>query len=79
MRESGHYMVVMGIDDENVYFEDPPLPGTRGIIPRDEFLSRWHDDEGKPPFGNRSEVSYHAGTFIRGSGPASCERFTRVD
>jgi predicted double-glycine peptidase len=77
--ESGHYMVVIGIDDENVYFEDPSLLGTRGIIPRDEFLSRWHDYEGKPPFGNSSEVFYHAGIFIRGSRPASYERFTRVD
>lgn len=40
--DAGHYMVVMGIDSENVYFEDPWILGDRGFIPRDEFLKRWH-------------------------------------
>jgi predicted double-glycine peptidase len=38
----GHYMVVIGIDSRNIYFEDPSLLGTRGVIPIDEFLTRWH-------------------------------------
>jgi predicted double-glycine peptidase len=44
--DSGHYMVVIGIDSNNVYFEDPSLLGCRGQIPRQEFLDRWHDDGG---------------------------------
>ena len=44
--DDGHYMVVIGLDKDNVYFEDPSLLGSRGYIPRQEFLSRWHDYEG---------------------------------
>lgn len=40
--DAGHYMVVIGYDEENIYFEDPWILGTRGFIPRDEFLKRWH-------------------------------------
>ena len=40
----GHYSVVVDVDAENVYFEDPSLgAGEVGYIPREEFLSRWHD------------------------------------
>ena len=49
--EDGHYMVVIGLDADNIYFEDPAMLGTRGMIPRQEFLSRWHDYEGAAPFG----------------------------
>lgn len=77
--EDGHYMVVIGLDSSNVYFEDPAMLGTRGVIPRQEFLSRWHDYEGIPPFGNSSTVLYHAGIFIRGKEPAAYPEFTYVD
>jgi hypothetical protein len=44
--ESGHYVVVVGHDDEKVYFEDPSLKtSSRGFLPVDEFISRWHDIE----------------------------------
>ena len=39
----GHYMVVIGIDTSNVYFEDPSILGSRGYIVNQEFLNRWHD------------------------------------
>lgn len=41
--EDGHYSVVVGVDDDNVYLEDPSLIGEIGFIPRDEFMERWHD------------------------------------
>jgi len=41
--ERGHYSVVIGLDAENVYLEDPVLIGEVGFIPRAEFLERWHD------------------------------------
>lgn len=77
--EDGHYMVVIGIDKDNVYFEDPSLLGTRGVIPREEFLSRWHDYEGTPPFSTGSTVLYHAGIFIAGINPPGYPVFTHVD
>ena len=44
--DDGHYVVVMGLDKNNVYFEDPSMLGSRGVIPRSEFEERWHDVEG---------------------------------
>jgi hypothetical protein len=40
--DDGHYLVVIGLDAKFVYVEDPNLEGTRGFIPRDEFVERWH-------------------------------------
>lgn len=77
--EDGHYMVVIGIDSNNLYFEDPALLGTRGVIPRQEFLARWHDYEGVPPFSNTSRILNHAGILIRGKEPALYPAFTHVD
>jgi predicted double-glycine peptidase len=77
--EDGHYMVVIGIDTDNVYFEDPSMLGTRGVIPRQEFLSRWHDYEGAPPFNASSTVLNRAGIFIRGTVPATYPAFMHVD
>jgi uncharacterized protein len=77
--EDGHYMIVIGLDEENVYFEDPSQLGTRGEIPRQEFLSRWHDYEGPAPFNANSTPMYHTGIFIFGSKPANYPAFTHVD
>lgn len=42
--DDGHYLVVIGLDAEQVYVEDPhpELRGKRGFIPRAEFVERWH-------------------------------------
>lgn len=42
--DDGHYMVVIGVDDQNVYLEDPAILGSRGYINNQEFLDRWHDE-----------------------------------
>lgn len=70
--EDGHYMVVIGIDSENVYFEDPSALGSRGFIPRDEFLERWHDYEA----GGRQFLQ--AGIVIRGARPEPPPAFIYV-
>lgn len=44
-KESGHYAVVIGYDDENVYFQDPSIDDARGHLPWKEFIKRWHDVE----------------------------------
>lgn len=54
--EDGHYVIVIGIDAENVIVMDPArfspdelagygesLGGQRVAIPRDEFVRRWVD------------------------------------
>jgi uncharacterized protein len=69
-QDDGHYMVVIGIDNQNVYFEDPAILGSRGYIPIQEFLDRWHDTYINPKTGNNSTVN-HLGIMITGSQPVS--------
>ncbi len=40
---SGHYVVGIGYDEKNIYCEDPWLNCSRGFIPKNELLKRWHD------------------------------------
>ena len=39
-------MVLIGYDDENLYFMDPSTGRHYAYIPRGEFVDRWHDVEG---------------------------------
>lgn len=44
--ESGHYVVAVGYNEGNVFFEDPAMDGkSRGFLPIKEFVSRWHDTD----------------------------------
>lgn len=42
VNDSGHYMVCVGYDKNNLIFEDPML-ASKGYISKKEFLDRWHD------------------------------------
>lgn len=41
----GHYSVVVGLDDKNIYLQDPEIGGLRTIL-RDDFLRVWFDFKG---------------------------------
>ena len=73
--DDGHYSVVTGMDDKNVYFMDPSQDD-RGFVPRAEFEERWHDVDGR---GVRLE---HFGIVIDGAvapvGPRPA-KVSRVD
>jgi predicted double-glycine peptidase len=73
----GHYMVVIGLDAQNVYLEDPAILGARGVIPREEFLDRWHDDGGGEV--GAPGVYLHMGIFIVGAAVANPPQFVHVD
>ena len=64
--DDGHYMDLLGMDAKNLYFEDPSLLGSRGFIPRAEFVDRWHDYEGEPPLDARDRKYVHMAIFIKG-------------
>ena len=68
--DDGHYMVLLGMDAANLYFEDPSLLGVRGTIPRAEFVERWHDYEGKEPLEPTDRRYVHMAVFLRGAGPS---------
>lgn len=52
--DDGHYVVAIGYDDENIYFEDPSMEGHYGYLPNEEFLARWRDKEDDGEIWNRS-------------------------
>ena len=76
--DDGHYMVLLGMDARHLYFEDPSLLGSRGFIPRREFVERWHDYEGDPPLDARDRAYRHMAIFIRGAQRALLPEFTAV-
>jgi len=65
--DDGHYMVLLAMDAANLYFEDPSLLGSRGVIPRAEFVDRWHDYEGEPPLDPSDRKFVHMAIFLRGA------------
>lgn len=78
--DDGHYMVLLGADRDNLYFEDPSLLGSRGTIPRSEFIDRWHDYEGTPPLDPTDRKYVRMAIFLRGSqaAPTAPSPFSRV-
>jgi uncharacterized membrane protein (UPF0127 family)/predicted double-glycine peptidase len=41
--ESGHYSVLSRSDKTNLFFKDPSLMDSEGVIPKKDFFPRWHD------------------------------------
>ena len=39
----GHYAVLIGYDNANLFFMDPSTSGKYAFIPREELAERWHD------------------------------------
>lgn len=76
-QEDGHYMVVIGIDDTNIYFEDPAILGSRGYLSNQEFLDRWHDLYLNPKTGNNTTTN-HLGIIITGKEPLSRVLFMKI-
>ena len=68
--DDGHYMVLLAMDAANLYFEDPSLLGARGVIPRAEFVERWHDYEGAEPLDPSDRQYVHMAIFLKGAKPA---------
>jgi len=69
----GHYVVAIGMDDENVYFEEPSLLGSRGVLTHKDFLERWHDKEED---GDRVQ---HLGIVFGGKAPDPPEDFSYIE
>ncbi len=45
--DDGHYVIIIGYDQQNVYFMDPFTLGHYTFMPVREFLDRWHDQDGQ--------------------------------
>ncbi len=67
--DNGHYIVVLGVDDEYVYFQDPYLRMGKAFVTRQTFERHWHQIMGGEAASNPKLM--HLGIFIRGQRPAS--------
>ena len=61
--DNGHYVVVLGVDKDYVYFQDPYVRMSKAFVPRKSFEEHWHH-----AMGGRDLV--HLGIFIEGEKPA---------
>jgi len=41
--EHGHYVVVIGFDDDRVFIYDPSMGGSIKVLTHKQFYARWHD------------------------------------
>lgn len=75
----GHWSLVIGIDEHNVYLEDPSMLGKRGFIPRAEFLERWHDtDRGNRPVYHQLGLVFACDTPRKNLNEVIVKRFEYV-
>ena len=66
--DNGHYIVVLGVDDNNVYFQDPFVRMSKAFVPRKTFEDHWHQAMGGDT-KNQPKLM-HVGIFVRGEKPA---------
>ena len=74
---SGHYVVVLGVDKDYVYIQDPYMRMSKAFVPRKSFEDHWHqvmggDLENKPKL-------IHLGIFVRGDKPAESAAVEEAD
>ncbi len=74
---NGHWLVVIGIDENNVTLEDPYILGARGLMPREEFEVRWHNVRGLDETDTGKQI--HMGIAVRGEQPATTSGFRHID
>jgi predicted double-glycine peptidase len=66
--DNGHYVVVLGIDKDYVYLQDPYIQMGKAFTPRKSFEDHWHQVMG----GNveRNPKLMHLGIVVTGKRPA---------
>jgi predicted double-glycine peptidase len=75
--DNGHWVVIIGLDEYNVYIEDPYILGSRGKMSRTEFLERWHNPRGLDDADTTKQI--HMGIAIRDDYPERFPQFRHVD
>lgn len=75
--QNGHYVVVLAIDKDYVYFEDPYVRMGKGFMHREAFEEHWHHAMGGDL--EKAPKLMRLGIFIRGDKPAQHQRFKDVE
>jgi predicted double-glycine peptidase len=66
--DNGHYVVVLGVDKDHVYFQDPFIQMSKAFVPRKTFEDHWHQVMGGDL--ERNPKLIHLGIIVRGQRPA---------
>ncbi len=75
--DNGHYIVVLGVDPDYVYFQDPYMRMSKAFVPRKMFEAHWHQVMGGDLKTNPKLI--HLGIFVRGDKPAERKAVGEVD
>jgi len=67
--DAGHYITVLGVDDEYVYFQDPYVRMCKAFVSRRVFEDHWHQVMGGDLVRNPKIMNL--GIFVRGKEPAA--------
>jgi hypothetical protein len=62
--DNGHYVVVLGVDRDHVYFQDPFIQMSKAFVPRKTFDDHWHQVMGGDL--ERNPKLIHVGIIVRG-------------
>jgi predicted double-glycine peptidase len=62
--DNGHYVVVLGVDNDYVYFQDPFIQMSKAFVPRKIFEDHWHQVMGGDL--ERNPKLIHLGIIVRG-------------
>jgi uncharacterized protein len=74
--DNGHYIVVLGVDKDYVYFQDPYVRMSKAFVPRKSFEEHWHQAMGGDRINNPDLI--HLGIFVRGQKPAKRRPASRL-
>ena len=69
--DNGHYVVVLDVDDDYVYFQDPFIQMSKAFVPRKTFEDHWHQVMGGDLEKNPKLI--HLGIIVRGDRQARPE------
>ena len=70
--DSGHYVVPVAVDERSILFQDPAVAGRRAYLTHQEFLSRWHSEDGDGVY----DRGY--GLVVKGHGPVLWREFRKL-
>jgi predicted double-glycine peptidase len=75
--DAGHYIVVLGVDEQYVYFQDPYVRMCKAFASRRMFEAHWHQVMGGDI--KRNPKLDHLGIFVRGAKPAQSSLAQEVE
>jgi predicted double-glycine peptidase len=62
--DNGHYIVVLAVDQDHVYFQDPFIQMSKAFVPRKTFEAHWHQVMGGDL--ERNPKLIHVGIIVKG-------------